>query len=31
MSTAVEALNPEVFKQFEKATGIQIIDGFGQS
>jgi acetyl-CoA synthetase len=31
MTTAGEALNPEVYKQFEKATGLQIIEGFGQS
>jgi acetyl-CoA synthetase len=31
MTTAGEALNPEVYKQFEKATGIQIIEGFGQT
>jgi len=31
MSTAGEALNPEVYKQFEKATGLQIIEGFGQT
>ncbi|MBQ9468030.1 MAG: AMP-binding protein [Clostridia bacterium] len=31
MSTAGEALNPEVYRQFEKATGLQIIEGFGQS
>ncbi|MFA7637647.1 MAG: AMP-binding protein, partial [Monoglobales bacterium] len=31
MTTAGEALNPEVYRQFEKATGIQIIEGFGQS
>ena len=31
MSTAGEALNPEVFKQFEKATGHQIMEGFGQT
>ncbi|MBQ1466116.1 MAG: AMP-binding protein [Eubacteriaceae bacterium] len=28
---AGEALNPEVFRQFEKATGIKIMEGFGQS
>ena len=28
---AGEALNPEVFRQFEKATGLQIMEGFGQS
>ena len=31
MTTAGEALNPEVYKQFEKATGLQIIEGFGQT
>ncbi len=30
-STAGEALNPEVFRQFEKNTGLQIMEGFGQS
>ena len=30
-STAGEALNPEVFRQFEKSTGLQIMEGFGQS
>jgi len=30
-SIAGEALNPEVFRQFEKATGLQIMEGFGQS
>ncbi len=30
-TTAGEALNPEVFKQFEAATGLQIMEGFGQS
>ena len=30
-TTAGEALNPEVFKQFERHTGLQIMDGFGQS
>ncbi len=28
---AGEALNPEVFRQFEKATGLRIMEGFGQS
>ncbi len=28
---AGEALNPEVFKQFEKATGLKIMEGFGQT
>ncbi len=31
MTTAGEALNPEVFKQFENATGLQIMEGFGQT
>lgn len=31
MTTAGEALNPEVFRQFENATGLQIMEGFGQS
>ncbi len=30
-SIAGEALNPEVFNQFKKATGISIMEGFGQS
>ncbi len=30
-TTAGEALNPEVFYQFEKATGIVIMEGFGQT
>jgi len=30
-TTAGEALNPEVFYQFEKATGLQIMEGFGQT
>ena len=30
-STAGEALNPEVFRQFQKATGLAIMEGFGQS
>ncbi len=29
--TAGEALNPEVFTQFEKATGLRIHEGFGQT
>jgi len=29
--TAGEPLNPEVFYQFKKATGLEIIEGFGQS
>ncbi len=31
MTTAGEALNPEVYRQFEKATGLKILEGFGQS
>ena len=31
MTTAGEALNPEVFKRFEEATGLQIMEGFGQT
>ena len=31
MTTAGEALNPEIYRQFEKATGLQILEGFGQS
>ena len=30
-STAGEALNPEVFRQFELTTGLKIMEGFGQS
>ena len=30
-SSAGEAINPEVFRQFRKATGLQIMEGFGQS
>ena len=30
-STAGEALNPEVFRQFELSTGLKIMEGFGQS
>ncbi len=30
-SIAGEALNPEVFRQFQNATGLQIMEGFGQS
>ena len=30
-TTAGEAMNPEVFKQFEKSTGLQIMEGFGQT
>jgi acetyl-CoA synthetase len=29
--TAGEPLNPEVFQQFRKATGLPILEGFGQS
>ena len=31
MTTAGEALNPEVAKQFEKKTGLEIMEGFGQT
>lgn len=31
MTTAGEALNPEVAKKFEEATGLQIMEGFGQT
>ncbi len=31
MTTAGEALNPEVYRQFENATGLQIMEGFGQT
>ncbi len=31
MTTAGEALNPEVYRQFEKVTGLQILEGFGQT
>ena len=31
MTTAGEALNPEVYIQFEKLTGLQIMEGFGQT
>ena len=31
MTTAGEALNPEVYRQFEKLTGLQIKEGFGQT
>ncbi|MBR3295153.1 MAG: AMP-binding protein [Clostridia bacterium] len=30
-SIAGEAMNPEVYRQFEKSTGIRIMEGFGQS
>ncbi len=31
MTTAGEALNPEVAKQFKKATGLDVAEGFGQT
>ena len=31
MTTAGEALNPEVYRQFEKLTGLKILEGYGQS
>ncbi|MBE5757199.1 MAG: cupin domain-containing protein [Clostridiales bacterium] len=31
MTTAGEALNPEVHKQFKEATGLEIMEGFGQT
>ena len=31
MTTAGEALNPEVFRQFKNATGLDIMEGFGQT
>jgi len=31
MTTAGEALNPEVHKQFKAATGLDIMEGFGQT
>ena len=31
MTTAGEALNPEVFKLFEKATNLKIMEGYGQT
>ena len=31
MTTAGEALNPEVYRQFEKLTGLQIHEAFGQT
>ncbi len=31
MTTAGEALNPEVYRQFKKATGLRIMEGFGQT
>ncbi len=30
-TTAGEALNPEVFRQFEQATGLRLMEGFGQT
>ena len=30
-TTAGEALNPEVYKQFKKATGLKLKEGFGQT
>ena len=30
-SSAGEALNPEVFRQIEKQTGLQVMEGFGQT
>lgn len=30
-TTAGEALNPEVYHQFKKATGLKIMEGFGQT
>ena len=31
MTTAGEALNPEVYRQFKNATGLDIMEGFGQT
>ncbi len=31
MTTAGEALNPETYRLFEAATGLQILEGFGQT
>ena len=31
MTTAGEALNPEVYRRFEELTGLQILEGFGQT
>ncbi len=31
ITTAGEALNPEVFRQFKLATGLEIMEGFGQT
>lgn len=30
-TTAGEALNPEVFRQFKKATGLSVMEGYGQT
>ncbi|MBR5262154.1 MAG: AMP-binding protein [Oscillospiraceae bacterium] len=30
-TTAGEAMNPEVFRQFQAATGLQLMEGFGQT
>ncbi len=30
-TTAGEAMNPEVFKQFERLTGLHLMEGFGQT
>ncbi|MBE6757612.1 MAG: acyl-CoA synthetase, partial [Ruminococcaceae bacterium] len=30
-TTAGEALNPEVFRRFEQATGLRLMEGFGQT
>ena len=31
MTTAGEALNPEVYKKFKEATGLKIMEGYGQT
>ena len=31
LSTAGEALNPEIYRRFEQATGLKIMEGFGQT
>ncbi len=31
MTTAGEALNPEVYRQFKQATGLRVMEGFGQT
>jgi acetyl-CoA synthetase len=31
VTTAGEALNPEIFRRFQKATGLSIMEGFGQT